>query len=60
MLIVFTAKGKSWDSLIDPRFGRTDFLLQYDDEKDTFKELDNRDNENFAPRCRPENSSETL
>ena len=36
MKIAFTAKGTDWDSMIDPRFGRTEFILIYDDEKDEF------------------------
>ena len=27
MKIAFTTKGTQWDSKIDPRFGRTDYLL---------------------------------
>ena len=33
MKIAFTSKGTNWDSMIDPRFGRTEFLLVYDEEK---------------------------
>ncbi len=32
MKIAFTTKGKDWDSLMDPRFGRTEYFLIYDDE----------------------------
>ncbi|MEA3455539.1 MAG: NifB/NifX family molybdenum-iron cluster-binding protein [Campylobacterota bacterium] len=34
MKIVFTAKGSSWDSPMDPRFGRMDILVIYDEEKE--------------------------
>ena len=46
MRIAFTAKGTKWDSRIDPRFGRTEYLLVYDDEKDELLHFDNRDIEN--------------
>ncbi len=41
MKIGFTAKGKEWDSAIDPRFGRAEYLLVYDDEKDELSSYDN-------------------
>ena len=31
MNIAFTAKGKEWDSNIDPRFGRAEYILIYND-----------------------------
>ncbi|MBS3742143.1 MAG: dinitrogenase iron-molybdenum cofactor biosynthesis protein [Candidatus Cloacimonetes bacterium] len=43
MKIVFTAKGKDWHSEMDPRFGRTEFLLVYDEEKDELTTYDNSD-----------------
>jgi predicted Fe-Mo cluster-binding NifX family protein len=42
MRTAFTSKGKDWDSMIDPRFGRTDFLLVYDEEMDELIHFDNR------------------
>ena len=42
MKIAFTAKGTQWDSMMDPRFGRTEFLLLYDEEKDELIHFDNR------------------
>jgi predicted Fe-Mo cluster-binding NifX family protein len=42
MKIAFTSKGKKWDSMIDPRFGRTEFLVVYDDEKNELTSVDNR------------------
>ncbi len=42
MRIAFTTKGTEWDSNMDPRFGRTDFFLIYDEEKKKFTEFDNR------------------
>ena len=35
MKIIFTTKGTEWDSAMDPRFGRTEFFLIYDEDKDT-------------------------
>jgi len=34
MKIAFTAKGETWDSEIDPRLGRTVYILMYDETKD--------------------------
>ncbi|HPR17826.1 MAG TPA: NifB/NifX family molybdenum-iron cluster-binding protein [Candidatus Cloacimonadota bacterium] len=42
MKIAFTAKGADWNSPIDPRFGRTEFILIYDEEKDELSNFDNR------------------
>lgn len=54
MKIAFTAKGTDWDSMIDPRFGRTEFILIYDDEKDEFTHYDNREIENVAHGAGPQ------
>lgn len=48
MKILFTAKGKKWDSLIDSRFGRTDFFFIYDEDKDEIEIYDNRSTANEA------------
>lgn len=53
MKIAFTAKGTDWDSMMDPRFGRTEFILFYDDEKDEFTFTDNRDVANEAHGAGP-------
>ena len=42
MKIAFTTQETGWDSLIDPRFGRTRFLLCYDEENDELLSYDNR------------------
>ncbi len=42
MKIAFTATGDGWDAKIDPRFGRTDFILVYDQEADALTSVDNR------------------
>ncbi len=41
MRIAFTAKGKDWDSMIDPRFGRTDYLVIYDEDSREMEAVDN-------------------
>lgn len=43
MRIIFTSTGEGWDAKIDPRFGRTDFILLYDEEKDELSSIDNRE-----------------
>lgn len=42
MKIAFTAKGSKWDSRIDPRFGRTEYLLVYDTDNEELISYDNR------------------
>ena len=46
MRIAFTSKGTNWDSMMDPRFGRTEFLLIYDEEQSELTHFDNRAIEN--------------
>ena len=43
MKIAFTSRGPGWDSKIDPRFGRTEYLLVYDTDGDRLETYDNRD-----------------
>lgn len=56
MKIAFTTKGTEWESMMDPRFGRTEFILLYDDEKEAFESFDNRDIENEAHGAGPKTS----
>jgi predicted Fe-Mo cluster-binding NifX family protein len=42
MKIAFTAKGTSMDSPIDPRLGRTQYILIYDTESKELNAIDNR------------------
>jgi predicted Fe-Mo cluster-binding NifX family protein len=42
MRIIFTSKGDSWDSQIDPRFGRTDFFFIYEEGSEQTEAYDNR------------------
>lgn len=53
MKIVFTSKGTHWGSMIDPRFGRTDYLLVYDEGNGELTSFDNRDIENEAHGAGP-------
>ena len=54
MKIAFTAKGVEWDSKIDPRFGRTEFIVIYDEEQDQFTSVDNRAIEGIAHGAGPQ------
>jgi predicted Fe-Mo cluster-binding NifX family protein len=56
MKIAFTAKGINWESQMDPRFGRTEFILVYNEEKESFESFDNRDIENEAHGAGPKTS----
>jgi len=53
MKIAFTTKGTSWDSDMDPRFGRTDYFVIYDEDKDEKVHIDNRDSANDAHGAGP-------
>jgi predicted Fe-Mo cluster-binding NifX family protein len=41
MKIAFTAAGTTWESLIDPRFGRTEYILLFDEESEQLTAVDN-------------------
>ena len=53
MKIVFTTNGKTWDANMDPRFGRTEYFLIYDEEKDELTSYDNSSVENEAHGAGP-------
>ena len=53
MKIAFTTKGTDWDSKMDPRFGRTEFIVIYDEEKDELSNFDNRSIEDEAHGAGP-------
>ena len=46
MKIVFTSTGTEWDSKMDPRFGRTNYLAVYDTGSDKLTIVDNTSIEN--------------
>jgi predicted Fe-Mo cluster-binding NifX family protein len=41
MKIAFTSTGINWESSIDPRFGRTEYIILYDEETKEFETIDN-------------------
>ena len=53
MKLAFTTKGKAWDSMMDPRFGRTEYFLIYDQEKDELSSYDNKSIEQQAHGAGP-------
>lgn len=53
MKIAFTASGTSWESRIDPRFGRTDYIVLYDEETKSLTSVDNREVESVAHGAGP-------
>lgn len=48
MKIVFTSTGNTWDAVIDPRFGRAEYLVLYDEECDTLLAINNSAVQNEA------------
>lgn len=53
MKIAFTTKGTEWDSAMDPRFGRTEYFVIYDEDKDTLVHVDNKEARNEAHGAGP-------
>lgn len=53
MRISFTAKGPDWDSEMDLRFGRTEYLLVYDEATEVLSSFDNSDLKNHAHGAGP-------
>jgi len=41
MKIAFTSSGTNWHSIIDARFGRTDYIVMYDEESQELSAVDN-------------------
>ncbi len=56
MKIAFTAKGTEWGSQMDPRFGRTEFIVVFDTETKELSSFDNREIENEAHGAGPKTS----
>ena len=48
MKIAFTSSGTTWDSIIDARFGRTDYIVMYDEESQEVTTFDNNVVKNVA------------
>jgi len=53
MKIAFTTKGIYWDSVMDSRFGRTEYILIYNDETKELTNFDNRSISNEAHGAGP-------
>ncbi len=53
MNLAFTAKGTTWDSNMDTRFGRTEYLLIYNDISKELSSYDNRESANYAHGAGP-------
>ena len=53
MNIAFTTKGAEWDSKMDPRFGRTEFFVVYNEETKELISVDNKDVEGEAHGAGP-------
>ncbi len=53
MKIALTAQGPHWDSAMDPRFGRTPYILIYDEDTDELTAIDNRAVDNEAHGAGP-------
>jgi predicted Fe-Mo cluster-binding NifX family protein len=53
MKIVFTAKGTDMDAAIDPRFGRTEYFVIFDEETKSVESYDNRTIEGEAHGAGP-------
>lgn len=60
MKIAFTAKGTDWDSMMDPRFGRTEFIVIYDEGKDDLTAIDNRSINEVAHGAGPQTAQKLL
>ncbi len=41
MKIAFTAAGKDWDAMIDPRFGRTEYIVVFDETTNELSVINN-------------------
>jgi len=54
MKIAFTAKGTEWDSLMDPRFGRTEFIFIYNEDKNEVSYYNNSEAGNLAHGAGPQ------
>jgi len=47
MKIVFTAKGENWDSPMDERFGRMEYLVIYDEDTKVLETASNSETESM-------------
>lgn len=55
--IAFTTKGDNWDAMMDPRFGRTEYFLVYEESTEEVSVYDNRDIQGEAHGAGPKTAS---
>jgi len=53
MNIAFTTKGTEWESKMDPRFGRTEYFVVYNEDTKELKSVSNKDVEGEAHGAGP-------
>lgn len=56
MKIAFTSQGTEWESKMDSRFGRTEFIFVFDEQSKKTSHFDNRAIENEAHGAGPKTS----
>jgi predicted Fe-Mo cluster-binding NifX family protein len=60
MKIVFTAKGTDMNAAIDPRFGRTEYFVIFDEESKSVESYDNRAIEGEAHGAGPKTAQKLV
>lgn len=60
MKIAFSTKGNNWDSKMDPRFGRAEMFLIYDETNDTLQEVPNDETEAMDHGVGPQTTKKVL
>ncbi|MFP4364540.1 MAG: NifB/NifX family molybdenum-iron cluster-binding protein [Spirochaetia bacterium] len=60
MRIAFTSTGKEWNSKMDPRFGRTQFIFLYDEEADEITVVDNQEIDQVAHGAGPKTAGKLM
>ena len=60
MRIAFTAKGTSWESMIDERFGRAQFIIVFDETSGEFEVVDNSEVGNVAHGAGPQTAKKLI
>ena len=60
MKIIFTAKGIDMNALVDPRFGRTEYFVIYDEKTKEIESYDNRAVNNEAHGAGPKTAQKLV
>lgn len=60
MKIAFTTKGFEWESEMEPRFGRANFIFIYDEESKEITKIDNSEVTEFAHGAGPKTSQKLI